>query len=98
METGEAIVGILWLIVAIIAIVPIVIFAKTYRRVQSRKILVTTFAFSLFMVKAVTLSMRLVVGENDAIWYLNDEFWWSVAAVIDIVIIALFVHALSSKE
>ncbi len=98
MESGETIIGILWLIVAIIAVVPIVIFARTYKRVQDWKILVTLFAFSLFLVKAVTLSMRLVVGENDDVWWLNDEFWWSVAAVIDIVIIGLFVYALSSKE
>ena len=99
MESSEVINGVIWLIVTIIAIIPVIVFSKTYMKVKSKRILLTTVAFFLFFIKALTLAMRLIVPEGDEeVWYLNDEFWWSIAAILDIIIIGLIVLALQTKE
>ncbi len=99
MESGEWISGFLWLVVAVISVIPIYIFARAYSRVPSRKLLYTTIAFCLFLVMGVTLAFKVIFpGSDDEVWYLNDEFWWSVAAILCTAIIGLFVAALSSKE
>ncbi len=99
MESADWISGVLWLIVAIISIIPITIFARAYRRVPSRKLLFTTVAFCLFLVMGITLSFKVIFpGSDDEVWYLNDEFWWSASAFMVIAIIGLFVMALSSEE
>ena len=78
-----------YLVVALIAIIPMCIFWVSYRRVQSRKLLITTLAFSIFFVKAIVMSLEVVfaaMGGGD----FPEESWISLAAVLDIVIITLF--------
>jgi hypothetical protein len=82
---------ILWLIVALVSLFPIVIFLLSYIRVRSPKLLITTFAFFLFFVKAVILAMKLFIPNY------ADEVWWAVAAVLDIMIISLIAFSLSKK-
>lgn len=99
MESGEWISGVLWLVVALVSIIPIVIFSRAYMRVRSKKLLYTTVAFCLFFIMGITLALKVIFpGSDDAAWYLNDEFWWPVAAFMCIAIIGLFVIALSSRE
>ena len=89
-ETGEQINAVFWLVVAAVALVPLIIFSISYKRIRSRNLLLTTIAFGLFFVKAFALGMRLVVPESmEDLWYLDDETWWTVAAVLDIIIIGL---------
>lgn len=42
--------------------------------------------------KSVTLAMKLFVQGY------SDEFWWSVAAILDISIIGLITYALVKKK
>lgn len=58
-ETGESINAILWLIVAGMSLIPLCIFLISYKRVKSKKLLITTGAFFLFLIKAIILSMKL---------------------------------------
>ena len=98
-EAGESINAILWLIVAGISLIPLYIFFLSYIRVKSKKLLITTVAFGFFFVKAITLGMRLFIPEPaDEIWYMDEEFWWSVAAILDIIIIGLIAYALKKKS
>jgi hypothetical protein len=98
LETKELINAAFMLVVAIISLVPLTIFYKSYLRVRNRKFLMVTAAFLLFFIQAIFLSMRLLVpGANGDVWYKDDEFWWSVAAVLDVLIILLFTLALTSK-
>jgi hypothetical protein len=98
-ETSEQINAVLWLIVAIIALVPLIVFLKSYLRVRTRKLLMTTTAFILFFSMAMILAMRLVVPSSDtAQWYMDDEFWWSIAAVMDIAIICLIAFSLTLRD
>ena len=83
---------ILWLIVAAVSLIPLVIFSISYRRVRSQKLLITTLAFFLFFVKALILAMKLFMPNY------VDEIWWSVAAVLDIMIISLIAYSLSRKS
>jgi hypothetical protein len=83
---------ILWLIVAVVSLIPLVIFSISYRRVRSQKLLITTLAFFLFFVKALILAMKLFMPNY------VDETWWSVAAVLDIMIISLIAYSLSRKS
>ncbi len=97
-ESGEVIMAVLWLVVAVISLIPLCIFYISYNRVKSKKLLITTVAFSLFFVKALTLGMRLfILNLDDEIWYLDDDFWWSIAAILDIIIISLIAFALRKK-
>jgi hypothetical protein len=82
---------ILWLIAAAISLVPIVIFFVGYLRVKSTVLLIATSAFFIFFLKAVILAMKLFVPNY------VDEFWWSVAAVLDIIMISLVALSLSKK-
>ena len=83
---------ILWLIVAAVSLIPLVIFSISYRRVRSQKLLITTLAFFLFFVKALILAMKLFMPNY------VDETWWSVAAVLDIMIISLIAYSLRRKS
>jgi hypothetical protein len=83
---------ILWLIVAVVSLIPLVIFSISYRRVRSQKLLITTLAFFLFFVKALILAMKLFMPNY------VDETWWSVAAVLDIMIISLIAYSLRRKS
>jgi len=82
---------ILWLIVAALSLIPFVIFLVSYIRVRSTTLLIATAAFSLFFVKAMILSMKLFIPNY------ADEFWWAVAAVLDIMILGLIAVSLSKK-
>jgi len=90
-ESGEEINAILWLVVAVVSLAPLSMFFISYIKVKSGKLLITAVAFSLFFIKAVVLSMKLFI-QNYA-----DEFWWSVAAILDIIIISLILISLSKK-
>jgi len=90
-ESSEEINAILWLVVAVVSLVPISMFFISYIRVKSGKLLITVVAFSLFFIKAIALSMKLFI-QNYA-----DEFWWSIAAILDIIIISLILISLSKK-
>ncbi len=83
---------ILWLIVAAVSLVPLVIFSISYNRIRSPRLLITTLAFFLFFIKALILAMKLFIPNY------VDEIWWSVAAVLDIVIISLIAYSLSRKS
>ncbi|UCC93209.1 MAG: hypothetical protein JSW25_00580 [Thermoplasmata archaeon] len=99
MEFAEWLSGVLWLIVAIISIVPISIFFRAYRSVPSRKLLYTTVAFCLFFVMGILLSLHVIFpGSEDSTIYLEEEVWWSVSAFLCLAIIGLFVMALTTKE
>lgn len=93
--------AVLWLITALIAIIPVYVFWTGYRKVRSKDLLFTAIAFTLFFVQAIILSMELFIEEAEA-WYLNDEFWFAVAAVLDMAIIGLitisFTHKLENGE
>jgi hypothetical protein len=92
LEPYEQIELILWLIVAAISLIPLVIFSISYSRIRSPKLLITTIAFFLFFIKALILSMKLFVPNY------VDEIWWSVAAILDIVVISLIAYSLSRKS
>jgi hypothetical protein len=83
---------ILWLIVAAVSLVPLVIFSISYNRVRSPKLLITTVAFFLFFLKALILAMKLFIPNY------VDEIWWSVAAILDILIISLIAYSLGRKS
>ncbi len=83
---------ILWLIVAAVSLIPLVIFSVSYYRVRSPKLLITTLAYSLFFAKALILAMKLFVPNY------VDEIWWSVAAILDIIIISLIAYSLGRKS
>lgn len=83
---------ILWLIVAAVSLIPLVIFSISYRRVRSPKLLITTLAFFLFFIKALILAMKLFIPNY------VDEIWWSVAAILDIMVISLIAYSLSRKS
>ena len=83
---------ILWLIVAAVSLIPLVIFSISYRRVRSQKLLITTLAFFLFFVKALILAMKLFMPNY------VDEIWWSVAAVLDIMIISLIAYSYAGSH
>jgi hypothetical protein len=85
-EQGELI---LWLIVAAVSLIPLVIFSIGYIRVRSPKLLITTFAFFLFFIKALILAMKLFIPNY------VDEIWWSIAAILDIMMISLIAYSLS---
>ena len=67
-------------------------FLVSYLRVRSTKLLVTTLAFFVFLVKSLILSMKLFIQTY------SDEFWWSVVAILDISIIVLITIALLKKK
>lgn len=98
LEAKELVNAVLSLVVAAISLVPITIFYKSYLKVRSRRLLMTTAAFLLFFIEAVILGARqLVPGASGEVWYLDDEFWWSVASIMDVMIIGLFTVSLTSK-
>ena len=97
-ETGETVNAVLWLVVATLALVTFLIFYISYKRVRDKRILITTGAFFIFFVKAMLLGMRLFISESaEENWFLNDEFWLSVAAILDVIIIGLIVYSLSKR-
>ena len=89
-ETAEQILAVFWLVVAVVALVPLVLFSISYKRVRSKNLLLTTIAFGLIFLKGALLASRLIIPASmDDVWYLDDETWWMVAAVLDIIIIGL---------
>lgn len=89
---------ILWLIVALISLLPVYIFWIGYRKTHSKDLFVTSLAFTLFLVKAITLSVALFLdGLNEEKWYFDDEFWVGIAALLDMIIIGLIASALMGK-
>jgi hypothetical protein len=90
-EPSDEMTTILWLIVAVLSLTPFIIFLISYARVKSRRLFIVTIAFFLFFIKALVLSMKLFLQNYD------DEVWWSVAAILDIVIIGLIAFSLSKK-
>jgi hypothetical protein len=99
MELAEWLSGVLWLIVAIIALFPFATFARAYRKVPSKRLLYTTMAFFLFFVMGIVLSLHVIFpGSEDSTIYLEEELWWSVSAFLCIGIIGLFVMALTTEE
>jgi len=92
----EEIHAILWLVVAIITLFPTYVFWAAYWKMRSKDLLINSLAFTLFLVKAVTLAMKLFIGG------FADELWWSVAAILDILIVGLisfsFYHRLERED
>ena len=89
---------ILWVIVAIISLVPVYIFWIGYLKLRTRDLLITSIAFTLFFIKAITLAMKIFIeGADEGSWYLDDEFWWSIAAVLDVIIIGLIASSFSNR-
>ena len=82
---------ILWLAVAIITLFPTYVFWAAYWKTRSKDLFFNSVAFTLFLVKAITLAMKLFI-ESFA-----DELWWSVAAILDILIVGLISFSFSHK-
>ena len=95
----EDIIAIFWLVVGIIALIPFTIFTISYRRIKDKKLLFNSIAFFLFFMKAILLSFALFepMGDQTA-WFLTEEFWWAVAAILDVIIIALISLSLLKKK
>lgn len=91
LEPNEGIELVLWLTVAAVSLIPVIIFSISYLRVKSTKLLITTLAFCLFFIKALILAGKLFIPNY------VDEFWWAVAAILDIMIISLIAYSLSKK-
>lgn len=90
-ESTEDLNSILWIVVALLASLPLIVFLIAYVRVKSERLLITAIAFCLFVIKAVILAMKLVLQDY------NDDTWWMVAALLDMMIIGLIAYALSKK-
>jgi hypothetical protein len=82
---------ILWLVVAIITLIPTYVFWAAYWKMRSKDLLINSLAFSLFFIKALILAMKLFIGSFD------DEIWWSVAAILDIFIVGLITFSFFQK-
>lgn len=91
-EGNESLNALLWLIVAIVSLIPLSIFTMSYIRLKNRRLLFTTAAFALFFLKAIILFMKVVLP------FYADEFWWAVAAMLDISIITLITISLIQKD
>ena len=57
----------------------------------------SSIAFTLFFVKAITLAMKIVMEGEGMLSGYSDELWWSVAALIDILIIGLISTSFMGK-
>ena len=64
-DPGDEINTMLWLVVALVSLVPFVIFLISYLRVRSKKLLMTTAAFFLFFIKASLLAMKVFIQNYD---------------------------------
>ena len=95
-ELLETMGALFWLVVGIVAIVPLVLFSISYNRVRSRSLLMTAVAFGLFFLKGLLLGARLIIPEGieDTTWYLNDGTGLLMAAFLDILIIGLITASL----
>ena len=93
----EDIYSLLWLITAAIAVIPVYVFWTGYRKIKSKDLLITSIAFTLFFVKALIMAMELFVGEDGGVWYLEDELWFAIAAILDMIIIVLIVVSFTRK-
>lgn len=92
MESFEFVPNILWLVTMVISLVPLIIFFIAYKRVKDIRLLLTLVAFAFFFVKAAMLASKLIFP------FYDDEVGWSIAAVIDIVIISLIALSLTIKK
>lgn len=91
-ESQDQICALLWLLVAVISIIPLVAFTVAYKRVKKAKLLITLIAFGIFLVKGVVIGMKIFIPTY------SDEFWWSVAAILDILIIGLITLSIITKK
>jgi Na+(H+)/acetate symporter ActP len=97
-EVGEGMNAFFWFAVAIVSLIPLIIFSISYKRVRSRRILLPTLAFGLFFIKAILLSLRLYTPESqEDLLQIDNETWWIVAAMLDICIMGLISAGLILK-
>ncbi|UCH89357.1 MAG: hypothetical protein JSV49_01535 [Thermoplasmata archaeon] len=98
-ESTESLIAVFWIVVGIIALIPFIIFTISYRRIKDKKLLYNSIAFFLFFLKAILLSIGLFEPfGDDAVWFLSEELWWAVAAVLDAIIIILIALSLLHKK
>ena len=83
--------GVLWLLAAIVAFMPVIIFFRAYLSVKSKRILYTALAFLLIFIKAAVLAFRFIVAD------FSEDPWWAWIAMIEIAIIALITLSLVAK-
>lgn len=88
---------VLWLIVAVISLLPMYVFWIGYRKLRTRDLLITAIAFTLFFIKAALIAMEIFIEGNESSWILNDEFWLAVAAILDMAIIGLIATSFTIK-
>ena len=91
-EFQDQVCALLWLIVAIIAVIPLIAFTIAYKRIKTTKLFVTLIAFGIFVIKGITLGMKMFLPNY------SDEFWWSLAAILDITIVGLITFSLMIKK
>ena len=91
-ESQDQICALLWLLVAIISIIPLIAFTIAYKRVKTTKLFITLIAFGIFVIKGITLGMKIFLPNY------SDEFWWSLAAVLDIAIVGLITFSIIIKK
>jgi len=72
------------------------IFWIGYQKIKTQALLITAVAFTLFFVKAAAISLEMFFDDNGS-WFLNDEFWLAVAAILDLIIIGLIAFSFSSR-
>ena len=87
----EYMTSVIWLIVAVVAFVIFLIFYVSYRRVGSKKLLITTVAFFLFGVKSALLSLNLFLN-------IEEEVLWIAVPFVDLIIMALIIMSLYKKS
>jgi len=92
MESFELVPNILWIVTMVISMIPLIIFFVAYKRVKDIRLLLTLVAFAFFFVKAAMLASKLIFP------FYDDEVGWSIAAVIDIVIISLIALSLTFNK
>lgn len=89
--------SILWLLVAVITLFPMLVFWTGYSKLRTRNLLISSLAFTLFFVKALTLAMKIFMEGEGALSGYSDELWWSVAALLDMIIISLIAFTFGMK-
>ena len=94
----EDMIAFFWIVVGIIALIPFTIFTISYIRIRDEKLLLNSIAFFLFFLKAVLLFIALFEPAGEDTWFLAEEFWWTIASILDIAIIALISISLLKKK
>ncbi len=91
MEIEFEVNGILWLLAAIVSLLPVIIFFRAYLSVKSKRLLYTALAFLLVLVEAAALAVRFIVAD------FSEDPWWAWIAMIQIAIVVLITLSLVSK-